>query len=157
MASLIESKHAERQENLLIQTVHACFSWTFARLPCASELSAAELLQWEVFVTAEWKGLFLSTYPTARAQANSSADMGLVVTLQAQLMLGFHGDGGMKCTWQPGCTVRVTILALFFVFCLFRQACLPNSAIQINTVWHAHTYWKFLHAAAQPPELLRPF
>lgn len=68
MASLIESEHAHRQ---IIFRSRLLVLGGLSHSLHERELSAVRLLQWEFFVMAERKGLFLSTDPAARAQTNS--------------------------------------------------------------------------------------
>lgn len=115
MASLIESKHADRQIifwsrlfMLVLVGLSHCFH---VRESCQLQnYWSGSFLSWQ-----NGKVSFCLPTPLPGHKRTLSTNMGLIVTLQAQLMLGFHGDGGVKYTRQPGCTVFH-----FFVSCWFR-------------------------------------
>lgn len=104
MAAPIESKAGTEANHLLIQTVRACFSWNLTLRDREREPSAAELLLQEFFFPLSFSPLqngkvsFCLPTPLPGRKRTLSTNMGLIVTLQAQLMLGFHGDGGVKYT-----------------------------------------------------------
>lgn len=139
MASLIESKHAERQIifcsrlfMLVLVGLSHCFH---VRESCQRR----NYCSGSFFVMAERKGLFFVYLPCCQGANELSSDMGLVVTLQAQLMLGFHGNGGMKCARQPGCTVWVAVL--ISILCLLTiQGGMSCSQHRTNQYSLAHTH-----------------
>lgn len=96
MASLIESEHAHRQiifrSRLLVlvglsHCLHmreSCQLWDYC---------SGSFLSWQ-----NGKVSFCLPTPLPGHKRTLSTNMGLIVTLRAQLMLGFHGDGGVKYT-----------------------------------------------------------
>lgn len=141
MASLIKSKHTESQiifwswlfMLVLVGPSH-CFH---VRESCQLQKYCGRLFSPAFFfvVISEGKGA-LFVYLLPGCKRTHSSTVRFVVALQAEPVLGFHGDGGVKCAQQPGCTVWVAILSRSFVFCPFREARLASSTIQINTAWH---------------------
>lgn len=105
MAAPIESKAGTEANHLLIQTVHACFSWNLTLRDRESRQllnyfcrSLVVLFFFSFSSLQNGKVSFCLPTPLPGRKRTLSTNMGLIVTLQAQLMLGFHGDGGVKYT-----------------------------------------------------------
>lgn len=146
MASLIKSKHAERQiifwsrlfMLVLVGRSHCFHVWESCQLQnyCSGSF----------FVVSERKRSLFVYLPCCQGTNELSPPMwGFVVTLQAQPMPGFHGDGGVKCALQPGCTVWVAIPFHFFVSWPFSMAA-TNKSIQPGARVHVVNSYKLQHS-----------
>lgn len=157
MAAPIESKAGTEANHLLIQTVHACFSWNLT----LRDRESRQLLNYFcrslvcfVFffflVVAEWKGLFLSTYPAARAQANSLHQYGAYCHPPGSADAGFPRRRRREI-YPVASLYSVSFLCLRVGLDGHVWRAAAHRSIQAGTHRHAVNSFMFMRSSTSPP------